>query len=165
MVGVRYVHLDECKALTRSVWAKLVWRLLAVVGTLLLWVGPVGAQSAPAQPEDPLPQTTERQIEALLSQKAQRTAAQRKLSSQLLDAWRTGRDQRPVDTPVTVDIRADVTPTLLERIHALGGTVINSIPKYQAIRARLPLSALEPLATLDAVQSIRHADRAQTHGP
>ena len=131
---------------------------------LLLWVGPVRAQSAPAQPGGTLPQTTEQQIEALLIQKAQRTAAQRKLSSHLLDAWRTGRGQPAADEWVTVDIRADVTPAVLERIETLGGTVLNSVPKYRAIRARLPLTALESLATLDAVQSIRPADQAQTRG-
>ena len=61
-----------------------------------------------------------------------------------------------------VDIRADVTPEVLARIRDLGGTVINSVPRYRAIRARLPLSAVEPLATLDAVQTIRPADQAVT---
>ena len=165
---MRDVHPGECKALTQSVWARLVWRLLAAVG--VLWVGSVSAQSAPVQTEDPLPRTTEHQVEALLSQKAQRTAAQRKLSSHLLDMMGSPQSQASKEAehrqaePVTVDIRADVTPAVLERIRALGGTVINSIPKYRAIRARLPLAALEPLATLDAVQSIRHADQAQTHG-
>ena len=64
---------------------------------------------------------------------------------------------------VTVDIRADVTPEVLGRIRALGGTVINSVPKYRAIRAQLPLVAVQPLAALSAVQSIRPADEAVTH--
>ena len=59
-----------------------------------------------------------------------------------------------------VDIRADVTPAVLARIRALGGTVINSVARYRAIRARLPLEAVEKLATLDAIQSIRPADEA-----
>ena len=134
------------------------------MGVLLLWVGPVCAQSAPGQPGDTLPRTTERQIEALLAQKAQRTAAQRKLSSSLLAAGRTVPGQPAVDKVVTVDIRADVTPAVLERIRALGGTVLNSVPKYRAIRARLPLTALESLATLEAVQTIRPADQAHTRG-
>ena len=135
------------------------------MGVLLLWVGPVCAQSAPAQPGDTLPRTTERQIEALLAQKAQRTAAQRKLSSSLLAAGRTVPGRPAVDKVVTVDIRAEVTPAVLERIRALGGTVLNSVPKYRAIRARLPLTALESLATLEAVQTIRPADQAHTRGP
>ena len=63
---------------------------------------------------------------------------------------------------VTVDIRANVTAAVLARIRALGGTVINSVPEYRAIRARLPLTAVEQLAALDAVQFIRPADEAVT---
>ena len=108
-----------------------------------------------------------RQIEAILAEKAQRTPSQRKVSSRLLDAGRETperaaaeprRDSAETDAPgglVTVDIRADVTPAVLARIRSLGGIVVNSVPKYRAIRARLPLHALEPLATLEAVQFIR----------
>ena len=120
---------------------------------------------------------TERQIQALLAAKARRTTAQRKLSSQLLDAGRMAQrkpvateaarrqalGEAPRDELVAVDIRADVTPEVLARIRVLGGTIVNSVPKYRAIRARLPLTALEPLATLEAVQSIRPADRAVTN--
>ena len=63
---------------------------------------------------------------------------------------------------VTVDIRANATAAVLARIRALGGTVINSVPEYRAIRARLPLAAVEQLAALDAVQFIRPADEAVT---
>jgi hypothetical protein len=66
---------------------------------------------------------------------------------------------------VAVDIRADVTPAVLERIRTLGGRVINSVGRYRAIRAHVPLSAVEKLAELDAVQWIRNADKAVTRGP
>ena len=157
-------------------WANLdagCWMLGAAVVFLLL------VESVCAQPVQPDAKrgatTTARQIEALLAQKAQRTPAQRKLSSQLLDmvgsqqpqASEGGAHRRDSDKPtlaklVTVDIRADVTPALLARIRALGGTVINSVPKYRAIRAELPLNALERLAALDAVRTIRPADEAVT---
>ena len=102
----------------------------------------------------------------------QRTPTQRTMNSQLLDALRTplreptaagtallqATDPYAKDERVMVDIRADVTPAVLARIQSLGGTVINSVPRYQSIRARLPLAALEPLATLEAVQFIRPAD-------
>ena len=128
------------------------------------------AQQPSAQAGGESPETDGRQIEARLAEKAQRTPAQRKVSSQLLDARRTADARRQAkgkvveDEMVTVDIRADVTPEVLARIRVLGGTVINSVPKYRAIRARLPLSAVEKLATLDAVQSIRAADEAITRG-
>ena len=143
------------RLMTRTCSVGLLGALI-VVGVALVW-----ADLIRAQPSDtPAGQS----VEALLAAKAERTPAQRKLSSHLLDAWRTVQGQPAVDELVTVDIRADVTPAVLERIRALGGTVLNSVPKYRAIRARLPLSALEPLATLDAIQSIRPADEAQTHG-
>ena len=117
-----------------------------------------------------VPVTAGRQIEAQLEAKAHRTAAQRKVSSQLLEARRAAVARRQAtggdtaDAMVTVDIRADVTPAVLERIRALGGTVITSVPRYRAIRARLPLAAVEPLAELDAIGSIRAADAAATRG-
>ena len=147
----------------------------AVVAILLLLVGPVRAQSS-----GKLPEPVGRSIEALLAQKAQRTPAQRKLSSQLLDvvgsqqpqASEGGVRRRAPDAPVSdkpepvepvlVDIRADVTKAVLARIRALGGTVINSVPKYRAIRAELPVVAIERLAALAAVQTIRPADEAVT---
>lgn len=151
--------------------------MLGAAAVLLLVVESVYTQ--PVQPDAKRQvTTTARQIEALLAKKAQRTPAQRKLSSQLLDMVESQQPQaaegevhqrdsaEPTSAElVLVDIRADVTPAVLARIRALGGTVVNSVPKYRAIRARLPLSALEPLATLEAVQSIRHADQAVTHGP
>ena len=69
----------------------------------------------------------------------------------------------PADERVLVDIQADVTPEVLARIRALGGTVINSVPRYRSIRAELRLAALELLAELDEVQAIRPADIPVTH--
>ena len=127
------------------------------------------AQQPSAQASSESPGTTDRQIKARLAAKTQRTPAQRKVSSQLLDARRAAvaarrqaRGAAPVDKMVTVDIRADVTLAVLARIRALRGTVINSVARYRAIRARLPLEAVEKLATLDAIQSIRAADKAVT---
>ena len=123
----------------------------------------------------------------LLAEKARRTPTQQKLNSQLQDALRTplqkptvaGTSRLQATDPdaknereateadaknerVMVDIRADVTPTVLKRIRDLGGTVISSVPKYQAIRAQLPLRAVEMLAALDAIRTIRPADEAVT---
>ena len=120
-------------------------------------------------------------IAELLAAKAQRTAAQRKLSSDLLDILKATLPRlengaglpkadgvfavsEAMDGVVLVDIRADVTPAVLERIRELGGAIVNSVPGLSAIRAQLPLSVLEPLAELDAVRSIRTADEATTQG-
>ena len=117
----------------------------------------------------------------------QPTPTQRKLNSQLQDALRAplqkptaaGTSRLQATDPdaknereateadaknerVMVDIRADVTPTVLKRIRDLGGTVISSVPKYRAIRAQLPLAAVGRLAAMAAVQTIRPADEAVT---
>ena len=169
-------------------------RLAATVLALLLLLGLV-LGGVPAFADGPPPGTADRQIEALLASKEQRTPAQRKVSSQLLNtasnsqlAEAAGSRQPPEAEGsrqprgtvasarqqavgpdsvaelelVTVDIRANVTAAVLARIRALGGTVINSVPKFRAIRAQLPLTAVEPLAALRAVQFIRPADEAVT---
>ncbi|MCY4564372.1 MAG: Ig-like domain-containing protein, partial [Gammaproteobacteria bacterium] len=93
-------------------------------------------------------------IEASLLEKDRRTAAQRKMSSELLD--RVLEDPRG---EVEVDIRADVTPELLVRIGELGGELVSAFPGYRAIRAVLPASALEELAESDDVQTLAVAER------
>ena len=146
----------------------------AAVTSVLSWPARAQEPSEPAGGE--LSPALVQQIEALMAEKAQRTPAQRKVSSHLLHAQQIQRGE-PIAAGVvlrqslvepggmvTVDIRADVTPEVLARIEALGGSVIGSVPQYRAIRARLPLAAVETLAELDAVQSIRPADEAVTRG-
>ena len=154
----------------------VLWAAGGCAGYPVLAV-PAGAQQPPAQAGGELPGKAMLQIQELLDAKEARTPAQRKVISQLLDAARQqsepsvsvrqeAADTDPVAEPesVTVDIRADVTPAVLARIRALGGTLVNSVAKYQTIRTRLPLAALEPLATLEAVQFIRPADQPIIQG-
>ena len=145
----------------RSVIAGATAVLLAALLTAT-GEGQGGPQQTPARAGEESQGTAERQIEAQLEAKAQRTPAQRKVSSQLLDAFQAVRGQPAANELVMVDIRADVTPAVLERIGTLGGTVTNSVPRYRAIRAQLPLAAVETLAAMDAIQSIRPADEAIT---
>ena len=95
------------------------------------------------------------QIGELLEAKMRRTPAQRKVSSELLQAG---------DGTVTVDIRSEVTPEVLVRIRDLGGTVVNSVKRYGTVRAQLPAADVETVASLQGVRSIRTADQAVTHG-
>ena len=123
-------------------------------------------------------------IEDVLAAKARRTPAQRKVSSHLLDAAEAARARQvsaaaavdatdpariatvnPASESVAVDIRADATAEVLARIEALGGRVINDVPKYRAIRAQLPLEAVERLAELADVQFIRPASHPSPSGP
>ena len=103
-----------------------------------------------------------RQIQAILEAKKRRTPAQRKMDSQLLEEWQKAQGGPGADRMVTVDLRAEVTPEVLERIRELGGRVLNSVERYRAIRAELPLSEVEALAAHDGVRSIRTADKAVT---
>ena len=164
-----------CRCALRPRWRGILSLSAMALAALLVW--PVRAQQQ-ASPEPELPPALVRQVETLMAEKAQRTPAQRKVSSHLLHAARIEQGEPIVgdvvpalsaveigpDGTVTVDIRADVAPEVLARIDALGGSVINSVPQYGAVRARLPLAAVESLAELDAVQSIRPADEAVTRG-
>ncbi|MYD97727.1 MAG: hypothetical protein F4X98_10120 [Gammaproteobacteria bacterium] len=139
-----------------------------------------------------LPLAAVRQIETVMGEKEDRDPAQRKIDSRLLDASRLAQGNEVVpaynrppveieasgdpertdwyvapsqDGPlrVLVDLRADVTPELLARIEDLGGEVVNSVGKYRAIRAWMPLDNMETIAALDQVQWIRVADQAITN--
>ena len=90
------------------------WGLLGAVLAIPLLAGPAGAQQPPPQ--------AVRQIEALLAAKAQRTPAQRKVSSQLLEAQRAP----PADGELTASGRAaDAHPAEAELSASgcLAGTV------------------------------------------
>ena len=102
-----------------------------------------GARTPPA--EGASPQRAAPQIAALLEAKAARTPAQRKISSDLLTQAASGADGPP---PADRLLPADA--------------VVNSVPRYRSIRARLPLAGLEPLAELADVQWIRAADQPRT---
>ncbi|MBY0401839.1 hypothetical protein K2X89_16215, partial [Myxococcota bacterium] len=116
-------------------------------------------------------------IGALMKEKALRTPAQRKLSSRLIHADRMRRGvpvaegvarldvglDRDAEGRALVDVKGAITPALLARIEALGGSVVSSHPRFRSLRARLPLAALEPLAAEPAIERIRPADRAYTH--
>ncbi|MFQ5429645.1 MAG: thrombospondin type 3 repeat-containing protein, partial [Phycisphaerae bacterium] len=117
------------------------------------------------------------QIAAMEAEKASWTPVQQKITSKLLLASKRSLGQPTVAGlpvlrqtifpdaagAVLVDIRADVTDALLARIGALGGQVVSSYPKFNAIRARVPLTQVQALAAEAAVRSIRPADQAVTN--
>jgi hypothetical protein len=127
-----------------------------------------------------LPDITQQQIRALLSEKAGRNPAQAKMDSHLVHAAQILRGQpvspdfptppgelesvrRDARDQVEVDIRTDVNPDLLALIGSLGGTVINAFPQYEAVRARLPLLAVERVAERSEVRQIRLAASAHVN--
>ncbi|MEM9517424.1 MAG: S8 family serine peptidase [Actinomycetota bacterium] len=132
--------------------------------------------SAGTGPLDGPSSSVDEQIEALMAEKASRSPTQRKIDSDLLYEIKRERNDElfqvvpDLQTRVTtdgrnmvlVDIDATVGASLLERIVALGGEVVNSHPRYRAVRARLPIDAIEQLATSPNVTGIRPADRPVT---
>jgi hypothetical protein len=113
------------------------------------------------------------QMQALQEEKATRTPAQKKLDSRLLYARKIGRvplfNRVPhlrstveigPDNTTVVDMKATVTPSLLGEIRGLGGTVVKAYEHYDAIRARMPLESLEPLAEHPDIRFIEPAAKA-----
>ncbi|HEY5952126.1 MAG TPA: S8 family serine peptidase, partial [Kofleriaceae bacterium] len=123
-----------------------------------------------------LPASAVSQMEALIADKAARTPAQKKISSQLLYA-QSGRfadavaptkdpDKRitslsQVDARgrVLVDIAGDVSDA---QIQALGGSLVGTSTVHRTSRAWLPLDRLEELAASASVHAIRPALQATT---
>jgi hypothetical protein len=111
------------------------------------------------------------------SKKTTLTAAQRKLTTKLLDEIDFVRRQTTGDSGtsvprrrggvriddrqrVLVDIRAPVSGGLTGQIDVLGGTIVSSSPRYDSTVAWIPLLMLERLAADAAVRSIYPASEA-----
>lgn len=110
-------------------------------------------------------------------EKRTRTAAQRKIDSQLLYAlYRERGEAEAKGVPAgellvkfdekgraIISIRARVTKALLAKIKSLGGEIISSSMRDNDIRAQLPLEKLEELAALKDVRAIAPAEEATTN--
>ncbi|WP_146854126.1 choice-of-anchor D domain-containing protein, partial [Brevifollis gellanilyticus] len=117
------------------------------------------------------------QIEALMAEKETRTPAEQKLDSQLvyLSAQQQGQpvaNGAPSLIPsveltegnlVLVDISGGVSKGLLDAITEAGGAVVNQFAPFDAIRAKVPVGALENLAGRADVRSISPAAQAITN--
>lgn len=144
----------------------------AVIALVLMFAPQTGsAQTNQIQP------SAVRQIQALQREKAARSPAERKIQTRLLMAVKRHRGDTifnavpslrstvKVDRGggVLVDIDADVSDTLLAAIEAEGGVVVNSHPRYRAVRARLPLAVVAALAARPEITNMRAADRWTTN--
>jgi hypothetical protein len=119
-----------------------------------------------------------RQINLLLQEKASRTPAERKIHSELLQASREFRGKKMVEGVqlrpaevnadekgnLDVDIKADVTDALIEKIKDLGGIIIYPSKKYHTLRARISFSMIDSIATFPEVEFIQPAAKARTVG-
>lgn len=155
-------------------------RKRAVAAAVMALSTSVLATSSAASGQEPADHTLDprvwEQIETLVAEKASRTPAQAKIDSDLLYEIKLGRDDSLADSlpdlrtkvnvdrddRVVVDIDAEVDDALLARIRSLGGSIVNSHPRYGAVRAQLPLDAIETLAMSASVSQIRTADQMVT---
>jgi hypothetical protein len=101
-----------------------------------------------------------------------------KLDSHIVLALKKSRGEPPFDKPtqldpdlaiepdgrVLVDLNATVSKELLARIETDGGKIINSFEATRAIRALVPLSRMEALASRADIQFIAPAAQATTNG-
>ncbi len=124
----------------------------------------------------PLSQNGMAQIAVLQKEKLSRSPVQRQIDSQLLYELKKYRGQAIAqgvpsletgveidqDGRTLVDIQARVTDRLLEHIEHSGGKIINSFAEYNSIRAVIPMSQVEVLASLDDINFIKPALVAKT---
>lgn len=150
--------------------------LLQRLTGLLLLVTSMFWNSIQAQAEEKIGARALQQIEALKTEKASRSATERKLDSQFVFELKRSRGQtfaagvatlrpeitRESDGRILVDIKGAVTPGLLDRIVKGGGDVIHSSPRFKAVRAKVKLEQLESLASLPEVNFIQRAAQAMT---
>ena len=116
------------------------------------------------------------QIRLLQDEKRSWSWFQKKLDSQLIYALRQkrlgavlpgvsalrARVSLEPSGSLLVDVRAQVSPELLDFIKRNGGTVVNSFPRYHAVRAMLPLEATDSLAKRADVPVDPPAEQAST---
>ncbi|HEV7402244.1 MAG TPA: S8 family serine peptidase, partial [Chthoniobacteraceae bacterium] len=150
----------------------------------MLLISLMPAMLAPAaRAAEPAPFSDEvrLQIAELQAEKSTRTPAQQKMESRLIYAVKrhgkvpfSARMEKVLQKTVTVeadgaalvDISATVTPELLGALRAAGAQGIVSVPRFRAVRARVPLGAIEKLAARADVKFIKQAAPAFTHtGP
>jgi len=64
---------------------------------------------------------------------------------------------------IQVDIKGEVTESLLRRIASIGGTVDNQVAAYRHVRATVPVTMVESIAQLPEVTAVREADQPVTN--
>ena len=157
---------------TRLKRTRLMSRVLATSVLSLAVASPF----AVAQTTGALPASALQQINELTAEKDNRTAAQRKISSSLLYTAKTQRGLPitasiqslgaavPVaaDGRVSIEIAGRATKAVVEAIEQAGGRVLAGSGLGGAIRALVPLDALENIAAIPDVRAIHPAMGAIT---
>jgi hypothetical protein len=147
---------------------------VALVLAVMLGTGVASAQTLPPEGSVPVPSAA--------GGMAQRTPAEKKISSQLLLASRAFAASRGVipqgsepevqafidanvapDQTTFVVIKADVSPELVAVVKATGAYDVEEFPIYGTITARVPITALVGIAQRSDVRSIGPKERVRTN--
>lgn len=140
----------------------------------MVWMALAAPAAAALTPTATPPRGGVEHAQRARSEKDTRSPAQAKIDSQLLyELYRAQGTARKKDVPpgptgvrldrkarALVDVRADVTPALTQRIAALGGSIQSMSREYRSIIAWIPLRSLERLAADEGVHSIVPAAEA-----
>lgn len=150
----------------------LRWRVVLAIA-LAAMPSPVAAQAIPDQ--------ALAHLRSLAAEKASRTPVQRRIDSNLLAALRLQQGQKVAegvasveaavrasvapapDGKVEVDLRAEMTSRLLSGLRGLGAELVSAHPKYRTLRARVPLAAIEQVASLPGVRFVARPAPAVTN--
>jgi hypothetical protein len=143
--------------------------LLAATGT---WVFAAVGQTLSAEATA----NFQAQLKVLKAEKKSFTAVQRKVNSSITRHLHVNvLGDRPDKLPklqsriqlnnkneILTDIKANVSDAVLKTITDNGGTIINQFPQYRAIRALVPITAVEVIAAHSDIQFIDKAALCET---
>lgn len=115
------------------------------------------------------------QIADILRAKATFSNSQKKIESNLVFHAKRGRGElgpggfsaaitpgvTDAQSRVDVEITGNNAAWIASRVLALGGTIISSAPRYNAVRASVPVQNLETLASDSSVRTISKTDQLQ----
>lgn len=116
------------------------------------------------------------QVELLNAEKKSLTAVQKKVNTSIIRHVHVKMLQDRKETlpklhskivlndknEILTDIKANVSDSVLKMITDNGGTIINRFPQYRAIRALIPITAVEVIAAHPDIQFIDKAALCET---
>jgi hypothetical protein len=158
----------------------MVMLLVAITGPAVTWRTLAAGQ---AQQDPPIAPEALAQIEALIREKASRTAVQQKIDSQLIYAIKMSRGE-PIapgvetlqtsvayapsrgvtDAPrLVVDVTAEITNTLLRQFETIGAEVLAGAAGQRGARLAVAPDRIEAIASLRDVLFIQPKQEATTH--
>ena len=166
-------HLNPSRRFrVKRLWKLPLWCFIALVAVCSAPVTRGGSE----QQDQKISPEAARQIGELAREKRARTAAQKKIDTQLLYALKQKRGEtvgvpvEPVDIKLDADgctlveISAKVSTRLVSKLSKAGAEVISKSAKYHTVRVRVALEKIEALAEIEEVRYISPVGKAMTHG-